>query len=69
MATRQDPAFLSRFIEDDFYHMFHSMWFASPLLLLPCIAVMYLRDRRRDNQPLKKLLQALTSLPWSPWCG
>nr|WP_017112315.1 hypothetical protein [Xanthomonas vasicola] len=61
MATRQDPAFLSRFIEDDFYHMFHSMWFASPLLLVPCIAVMYLRDRRRDTQPLKKLLQALTS--------
>lgn len=61
MATRQDPAFLSRFIEEDFYHMFHSMWFASPLLLPPCIAVMYLRDRHRDSQLLKKLLQALTS--------
>ncbi|WP_457395555.1 hypothetical protein, partial [Roseateles sp. P5_E1] len=31
------------FIEVSFFHLFYSMWFASPLLLPPCLAALYWR--------------------------
>jgi len=62
VITRQNPSFVSRFIDDDFFYLFHSLWFASPLLLLPCLAVLYWRSRRQADLALKSLLQALASL-------
>ncbi|WP_430543834.1 hypothetical protein [Xanthomonas sacchari] len=62
VITRQDPSFVPRFIDDDFFYLFHSLWFASPLLLLPCMAVIYLRGRRRADPVLKELLQVATSI-------
>ncbi|MFC6842204.1 hypothetical protein [Xanthomonas theicola] len=62
VIAQQDPLFLSRFIDDDFVYLFHSMWFASPILLLPCMVVMYWRGRHRSDPAFKHLLQALMSV-------
>ncbi len=71
VITGQDPNKLSRFIGDDFFYLFHSMWFASPLLLPPCLALMYWRARRdyKTDIVLKDLLQivvtvVVTTLVW-----
>ena len=58
-----DPSARSHFVEESFFHTFHAMWFTSPLLLLPCIALMIWR-KRRQRQPdsiHKPLFQALTT--------
>ncbi|WMJ67738.1 hypothetical protein [Stenotrophomonas sp. 24(2023)] len=67
-----DATTWKQFIDNDFFHTFHSLWFASPLLLIPCLAVLYARGRRvRMPVPvLPSLLQmvittALFILVWT----
>jgi hypothetical protein len=52
------------FIEVSFFHLFYSMWFASPLLLPPCLAVLYWRGRasRLHDQDLTELLKLLATV-------
>jgi hypothetical protein len=62
--AQQDPAIASRFIDDDFFYTFHSMWFSTPLLLLPCLVLIYLRSRRsRHPDPtFKDMLQMAATI-------
>ncbi|WP_295924876.1 hypothetical protein [uncultured Xanthomonas sp.] len=46
-AIERDPNALRDFINDDFYGLFHSMWFASPLLLLPGLALICWRTKHK----------------------
>jgi len=62
VLIRQDPLFLSHFIDDDFVYLFHSMWFVSPLLLIPCMAVLSWRNRHRADPRFKQLLQSVLSV-------
>ncbi|WP_256775325.1 MULTISPECIES: hypothetical protein [unclassified Stenotrophomonas] len=52
------------FIEVSFFHLFYSMWFASPLLLPPCLAVLYWRSRARGvrDPALTELLKILATV-------
>lgn len=43
----QDPSTISHFVGDSFFHTVHSMWLTSPLLLLPCIALMLWQNPQR----------------------
>ncbi|MCU1128549.1 hypothetical protein JAK51_20285 [Stenotrophomonas maltophilia] len=45
IALGHAPLPLARFIDNDFFHTFHSLWFCSPLLLLPCLVVWWVRSR------------------------
>jgi len=64
VIARQDPATISRFVDEDFFYLFHSLWFASPLLLPPCLALMYwrARSRRQADPVLKDLLQVVATI-------
>lgn len=41
ILLRQDPAAISQFVDNSFFGLFHSMWFTSPLLLIPWLAAFY----------------------------
>lgn len=58
-----DPSARSHFVEESFFHTFHAMWFTSPLLLLPCIALMIWRKQRQQQLESihKPLFQALAT--------
>ncbi len=58
IVAQHDPSTISQFISDDFFHLFHSMWFTSPLLLIPCLVFLYMRQRRQADPAVKGLLQA-----------
>jgi hypothetical protein len=49
IVVGQDSLPLARFIDNDFFHTFHSLWFCSPLLLLPCLVVWWVRSRARPQ--------------------
>ncbi|KXU93174.1 hypothetical protein AB839_16610 [Stenotrophomonas sp. DDT-1] len=48
---------MSQVVNQSFFHLGYSMWFASPLLLVPCIALL----RRNADPALRPVVQALAA--------
>ncbi|WP_313283646.1 ArnT family glycosyltransferase [Stenotrophomonas indicatrix] len=48
---------MSHVVNQSFFHLAYSMWFASPLLLVPCIALL----RRQADPALRPIAQALAA--------
>lgn len=57
----QDAATINQFVDDSFFNTFHSLWLTSPLLLVPCLALIYWRARSngRSDPTLVGLMQML----------
>lgn len=57
----QDAGTINQFVDDSFFNTFHSLWLTSPLLLVPCLGVIYWRARStgRSDPALGGLMQVL----------